>query len=239
MSYVVRYRPLDGLGEARLDLDECPRRFVVCEQDISDLDRINAGVGSRTYYLTPDGRWVEHIEGITPFLDHLSNVEIFQEVTCGDIVRKLGSPEDFPRDIMVDPPLMVLALARQLDEMGQRSPWSSLFRKLPAPSGSTAAEMAATATNGQAQIERPSEAGAPLSQPKPKRGTLDERAAIEFTKNPTLTIPQLAQIVGCASGTLYDRKKCPLLAVAREKVRAGRLDFRGRDTWRDRNRDDD
>jgi hypothetical protein len=85
----------------------------------------------------------------------------------------------------------------------------------------------------------PQEALPPPPQPRPKRGTLDERAAIELTKNPALTYDQLAKMLGCRPGTLRDKRKCPLLAAAKAKIRASRQDFQGNDTWRDRDGEDE
>ena len=58
-------------------------------------------------------------------------------------------------------------------------------------------------------------------------------------KNPTLTIDQLAEALGCKPGTLYDKAKCPKLAGARASIKAQREEFRGGSTWRDRRRDAD
>jgi hypothetical protein len=75
--------------------------------------------------------------------------------------------------------------------------------------------------------------------PKFQRGRLDETAAIELKKNPSLNFKQLATILGCREGTLRDRKKCPLLAGVKAKIQAERDRFREGSTWRDRRSDDD
>jgi len=79
------------------------------------------------------------------------------------------------------------------------------------------------------------------SRPKaPRRsaGTLDERAAIELKKNPSLTFDQLANIVGCHPTTLRNRNRCPLLSAAKDMLRAERDRFRKGDEWNDRSEDD-
>jgi hypothetical protein len=74
---------------------------------------------------------------------------------------------------------------------------------------------------------------------KVPRGTLDERAAIEIKKNPSLTYEQLANILECNAGTLRDAKRYPLLAAAKKMIKAERERFRRGDTWEDRLADDD
>jgi hypothetical protein len=72
---------------------------------------------------------------------------------------------------------------------------------------------------------------APISRPKTPRGKLDKFAAIELTKNPSLTNNQLAAMRGCNANTLRNRKKCPLLAAAKAMIRAGRDNFRDVASW--------
>jgi hypothetical protein len=74
---------------------------------------------------------------------------------------------------------------------------------------------------------------------KVARGRLDEQAAIEVKKNPSLTYEQLANILGCNAGTLRDAKRYPLLAAAKKMVQADRERYRRGDTWEDRQADDD
>jgi hypothetical protein len=83
---------------------------------------------------------------------------------------------------------------------------------------------------------RPS--GGPVG-PYAPRGKLDERAAIELTRNPALTHVQLANMLGCSPRTLVDRRKCPLLFAAKAKIKAQKNEFRDGDKWSDRRADDD
>jgi hypothetical protein len=71
---------------------------------------------------------------------------------------------------------------------------------------------------------------------KVPRGELDERAVAMLAGNPTLKCIQLAEALGCKPGTLYDRKKCPKLAIARAAIKAQRETYREGSTWRDRRR---
>lgn len=74
-----------------------------------------------------------------------------------------------------------------------------------------------------------------LDQPvQVKRGSLDERAAIEQKKNPSLTFDQLAAMLKCNAKTLRNPKKYPLLAAVRAAFKAQRDEFRGSDEWNDR-----
>jgi hypothetical protein len=77
------------------------------------------------------------------------------------------------------------------------------------------------------------------SRPNAPRGTLDERAAIQLKKNPSLTSDQLAAILGCSPTTLRSRAKCPLLAAVKAQIRAERDVFRDQSSWRDRRADGD
>ena len=70
------------------------------------------------------------------------------------------------------------------------------------------------------------------------RGQLDQQAAIEVTKNPSLTYAQLAEMLRCNSSTLRNRRRCPLLAAAIAKIKAEKERFRRGNEWNDR-RDDD
>jgi hypothetical protein len=72
-----------------------------------------------------------------------------------------------------------------------------------------------------------------------QRGTLDERAAIEVKKNPSLTYAQLARELKCNYSTLRNPKRYPLVAAAMKLVKAERERFRGGDTWEDRSPCDD
>jgi hypothetical protein len=74
---------------------------------------------------------------------------------------------------------------------------------------------------------------------KYERGKLDEQAAIRYTENPALTFAQLAKMLECSSSTLRNRKRCPLLAAARDKVKANRNDFYRADSWSNRLADED
>ena len=73
---------------------------------------------------------------------------------------------------------------------------------------------------------------------KVPRGRLDEQAAIELKKNPSLTYAQLAEMLKCNPTTLRDKRKCPLLAGAKAEIKAQKREFYGKDKWTDR-RDDD
>jgi hypothetical protein len=89
----------------------------------------------------------------------------------------------------------------------------------------------ATASGAKALVSR--------KKPSVRRGRLDEAAAIELTKNPSLTFEQLAATLGCRAGTLRDQKKCPLVAKVKAKIKAERDSFRGNSTWHDRKPEDD
>jgi len=77
------------------------------------------------------------------------------------------------------------------------------------------------------------------AEPKYTRGELDSHAAILQAKNPAHTFAQLATTLGCNASTLRDRKKCPLLAEARKRIKAEKLVYRKGDAWRDRRSDDE
>ena len=67
MPNIVWYRPLDGCGETRLDLDACVRRYVFNDDDderprSSRWDRVTFA-----FYQAPDGTWVEHFWQPDPF----------------------------------------------------------------------------------------------------------------------------------------------------------------------------
>jgi hypothetical protein len=83
----------------------------------------------------------------------------------------------------------------------------------------------------------------PKAQVRPARGVprgrLDEQAAIEVKKNPSLTYLQLAAMFHCNPSTLRDPKRYPLLAAAKKLVKAERDRFRGGDTWKHRLSTDD
>lgn len=90
---------------------------------------------------------------------------------------------------------------------------------------------------------KPREAPAePARRQAPKlkrtRGDTDERATTEYMKNPSLTLAQLAEIVGCDPSTMRNAKRCPKLAKAREAIGNTRLDYRNADVHRDREGDD-
>jgi hypothetical protein len=74
--------------------------------------------------------------------------------------------------------------------------------------------------------------------PKVPLGSLDERAAVEVAKNPSLTYAQLAEMLECSPSTLRDHKRYPLVAAAKKRVKAERERFRGGDAWEDRQADD-
>jgi hypothetical protein len=61
MSRIVYFMPLDGIGEAPVDLDACPLRFSVESQDRDHPDFPDEAGTNRTIYQIGDGRWVEHI----------------------------------------------------------------------------------------------------------------------------------------------------------------------------------
>jgi hypothetical protein len=88
-----------------------------------------------------------------------------------------------------------------------------------------------------------SEVTNPTAPPPPcrviPRGKLDEHATIELTRNPSLTYDQLATMLGCSSKTLRDKRKCPLLAAAKAKIKAQWSEFLGGDKWSDRRADED
>ena len=71
------------------------------------------------------------------------------------------------------------------------------------------------------ELQAPPKPGAGSKQGvrKVPRGMLDEHALIELTKNPSLTYEQLAVMLECKPGTLRDKRKCPLLAAARDKIK--------------------
>ena len=69
---------------------------------------------------------------------------------------------------------------------------------------------------------------------KVPRGRLDEQAAIEQKKNPSLTINQLSAILECNASTLRDPKRYPLLAAVKAEIREQREEFRNGSTWRSR-----
>jgi len=89
-SGIVRYLPLDDLGEVRLDLDECPRYFPNYLSDLTDEERDNPppmhwmlmGI-----YLTPEGRWVAHRVCTGPLIVHPDN-ELFQEVSLAAAIEE-------------------------------------------------------------------------------------------------------------------------------------------------------
>lgn len=92
-----------------------------------------------------------------------------------------------------------------------------------------------------AQTSDPQPKGENKSPPTRKivRGKLDEHASIELTKNPSLTYEQLAEMLGCKPGTLRDKRKCPLLAAAKDEIQAQKRDFYQGDRWRDRRADEE
>jgi hypothetical protein len=108
----------------------------------------------------------------------------------------------------------------------------------PPPEGTEAPGPAAPAGDLDPRPDAP-RTEAPPSNRKIPRGSLDERATIELKKNPSLTYAQLASILECRPGTLRDRRKCPLLAIARALIKAERDVYRGAPTWRDRRPDGD
>jgi hypothetical protein len=84
MSGIVHYRPLDGLGEVRLDLDACPRRIPLFSQDRDCPDFPQIGVVDSWLHLTPEGRWVEHTWKYLPFDDGDPYEDQFREVSPDD-----------------------------------------------------------------------------------------------------------------------------------------------------------
>ena len=104
MSRIIRYRPLDGLGEVWLDLDACPRRFPLFEQDRTHPDFPEEGPVKITLYLTPEGRWVEHTEEYDPWEGNRP-CERFREVTPAYVIPELGLLDRrLPPDLaMLDP----------------------------------------------------------------------------------------------------------------------------------------
>jgi hypothetical protein len=89
-----------------------------------------------------------------------------------------------------------------------------------------AANVARESKEGDSDIE------VPAARPKILRGQLDESAAILQTKNPAFTYEQLASTLGCTAGALRKKAKYPLLAAARARIKAQRLEFNA--NWRDR-----
>jgi hypothetical protein len=115
-------------------------------------------------------------------------------------------------------------------------------RQIPPPEVVRAREAAAPA-GPVTENPPPSEPG-PATTSKARsrrfpRGQLDEHAAVELKKNPSLTYEQLANILSCSASGLRNRSKYPLVAAIKAKVRAEREHFRGGDTWCDRSADDD
>jgi hypothetical protein len=108
MSHVVRYLPLDGLGEVRLDLDECPRRFPRHLIDLTDDERENPPPMTwflLAIYLTPDDRWVAHRFCTGPVIVNPPNNEVFHEVSLADAIQELGlSMTELPPDLLAVSP---------------------------------------------------------------------------------------------------------------------------------------
>ncbi|MGO9598909.1 MAG: TIR domain-containing protein [Isosphaeraceae bacterium] len=99
MSHVVYYRPLDGLGEVRLDLDACPRQFPLFSQDRDTPDFPQTGVVDSWLYLTAEGRWVEHIESYDPWHED-PHTEEFREVSPAYVIQELGlNARELPPDL--------------------------------------------------------------------------------------------------------------------------------------------
>jgi hypothetical protein len=81
-----------------------------------------------------------------------------------------------------------------------------------------------------------------LSSPSKReipRGELDEHATIELAKNPSLTYQQLATVLGCKPGTLRDKRKCPLLAATKARLKARKREFYQGDIWEERRADEE
>jgi hypothetical protein len=75
-------------------------------------------------------------------------------------------------------------------------------------------------------------------RPKVDRGKLDEAAALEITKNPSLTAEQIALMLGTTSKTLRNTRRYPLFAKARRAIKARREVYREGDRWNDRSPDE-
>jgi hypothetical protein len=104
MSHVVRYLPLDDLGEVRLDLDECPRRFPRYLSDLTDDER-DRPPPMRWFllaiYLTPDNRWVAHRVCTGPVMVNPPDNELFHEVSPADAIQELGlSMTELPLELV-------------------------------------------------------------------------------------------------------------------------------------------
>jgi len=137
MSKVVYFKPLDELGEVPLNLDEC-RRFVCRmdrDRDFEDDSPEPGEVLSITFYLTPDGRWVEHrVEVEFPPWETLRGYEdIFEEVSPAYIIQELSlHKRKLPRELAILEPYRE---AMRQDALRPDAPWLYGPRSLlePAP----------------------------------------------------------------------------------------------------------
>ncbi len=164
MSNVVRYRPLDDLGEVRLDLDECPRRFVLFEQDPDHPDYPLEGPLEIAIYLTPDGRWVQYTEELSDYISRPNVVKLL-EVTPAYVIQELGlSMRELPPDLA--------ALEPYREAMRQSQVWGYMPRAgiepaplSEAPNGPAAPRLKEEKKPPDAPTQRPVILGKPGDEP--------------------------------------------------------------------------
>ncbi len=180
MSRIVRYRPLDDLGEVRLDLDECPRRFVLFEQDPEHPDYPLEGPLIIALFLTPDGRWVQYTEQLSDYVSRPNVIDLI-EVTPAYVIQELGlSMRELPPDLA--------ALEPYRRAMRQSEAWGYMPRAgiepAPLPEAPAACSVADAANNELTAYILGLEQGARDRQ-APTNGRAPEESGIAATNRRT------------------------------------------------------
>ena len=170
MSKVVYFRPLDGIGEVPLDLHECPRRIVhFVEHDFGpEDDPPEPGhVLSITFYLTPDGRWVEHKVEVEypPWETPRGLVDIFEEVSPAYIIQERSElRRKLPSGLAMLEPYQE---AMRQDALRPDAPWLYGPRSLLEPAPVQARGDEATEAPARQPAEPGSAAAAPTESGRP------------------------------------------------------------------------
>jgi hypothetical protein len=105
MPKIIRYQALDGLGQVRLDLDECVRRIPFYWHEDANEYTILYGIISAEFFLTPDGRWIEHIVQDMDILDQppdprYEGPDFYREVTPPYVIQELSLlARELPKDL--------------------------------------------------------------------------------------------------------------------------------------------
>ncbi len=214
----IQFTRLDG-GSESIDLSTCVR-YLVAPRSYPPSRVLDP---SRTWLFAriPDGRWV---------LSHSSGDWPPTEVPKSEVYESMLTAGYWPIPAELSPEACGVPVS---DPGGETANSSSL------PGNETVAtEAARNGRTPEAVAELPDLVTLDQAARNVPRGRLDEHAAIELTKNPSLTYEQLAAMLRCKPGTLRDKRKCPLLAAAKTQMKATKQEFYGKDKWTDRRPDD-